>query len=34
MVQYLGELYGLSIVEYFYREESAFQKITIYWKYE
>lgn len=34
MVQYLGELYGLSTVEYFYREESAFQKITIYWKYE
>lgn len=34
MVQYLGELYGLSTVEYSYREEEVFQKITIYWKYE
>lgn len=34
MAQYLGQLYGLSTVEYSYREEKVFQKITIYWRYE
>lgn len=34
MVQYLGELYGLSEVQYSYRGEKNLRKITLYWRYE